>query len=352
MKPLHWQALARYLQQAGYTLDVDAGARTLSGGSANRNYAIVLEGKKAVLRCPPEGPLPPGANDVAREYRVLSSLGEHYRLAPRGLHYCEDTSVIGVPFCISEFREGICIGRQLPATLQQRQNVGDSLSRLLVTSLVALHSVDLDATGLTDLGNAQGFVERQIAGWYKRGSRVLSESQLEKLSAVKTWLAQNLPDDRPAGVLVHNDFKLDNMLVDEDSLSATAVVDWDMCTVGDPLFELAILLSYWGGQDDSYVYDYQCRMPKEAQGWWRRDQVVSEYRALSGRHITAPTLHFYWWLAQYRNAVVYAQLDALFQRTGEYPAALTRTACETMAEFVDELINTLSRSVGSGEIPA
>ena len=341
-----WVAVASYLQEQGYSLDLSVDPEKLSGGTANYNYVIRLNGKKAVLRRPPDGPLPTGANDVAREYRVLSSLKEHYPPAPIGLVFCEDESIIGVPFCISEFREGICIGRDLPDSLKTCSQIGETLSRLVVDSLAKLHQVDLKATGLENLGNVDGFLERQVSGWYKRGSRVLSEAQLQQLATVRDWLIDNLPEERP-GSLVHNDFKLDNMLIDESTLAVKGVVDWDMCTVGDPYYELAILLAYWGELDDLPAYDFQCRMPKEAEGWWSRDQVINYYIELTGLNLNKDALNFYWWLTQYRNVVVYAQLNSLFTRTGEYPAALTREDCELMPERVGLLLNELEESVGS-----
>ncbi len=344
MNQEQWQAVANYVKGLGHMLDLSFTPQKLSGGVANFNYVVKLNGKKAVLRRPPDGPLPPGANDVAREYRVLSSLKEHYPPAPVGLVFCDDVSVIGVPFCISEFREGICIGRDLPESLVNRPQIGDTLSQLVVESLTKLHKVDLQTTGLESLGNVDGFLERQISGWYKRGSRVLNEQQLEKLSVIRDWLQDNLPEKR-LGTLVHNDFKLDNMLIDEASLIVNGVVDWDMCTVGDPFYELTILLAYWGEKNDKPAYEFQCRMPKEAEGWWSRDKVIEEYFRLSGFSFNKQTLNFYWWLTQYRNIVVYAQLDALFVRTGEYPAALTKKDCELMSERVDHLLTTVVNTV-------
>jgi aminoglycoside phosphotransferase (APT) family kinase protein len=133
--------------------------------------------------------------------------------------------------------------------------------------------------------------------------------------------------------------------VDESSLSANGVVDWDMCTVGDPFYELAILLAYWGEADDKPAYEFQCRMPKEAEGWWSRKKVIEQYFSLTG--FEQQDLDFYWWLTQFRNIVVYAQLNALFTHTGEYPAALTQEECEMMAERIDLLLNTISECVGT-----
>ncbi len=138
------------------------------------------------------------------------------------------------------------------------------------------------------------------------------------------------------------------MLVDVQSpcYEVKGVVDWDMCTVGDPFYELTILLSYWGSTQDSSVYAFQCRMPKEADGWWSRDKVIHEYLSLTGFSLNEKDLNFYWWLTQYRTIVVYAQLNAMFERTGDYPAALSKEDCDMMAQRVDLLIDDVACSVG------
>lgn len=344
MNQEQWQNIANYLENRGHILDLSVNPDLLSGGVANFNYKIVLDGKNAVLRRPPSGPLPPGANDVAREFKVLSRLHKQYSPAPVGLVFCDDESVIGVPFCISEFREGICIGRDLPERLQTVELIGDSLSRLTVEALAGLHKVDLHKADLEDLGSIDGFIERQVAGWYKRGSRVLSERQLQQLATIRDRLQNNLPENK-IGTLVHNDFKLDNMLIDMETLSVNGVVDWDMCTVGDPFYELAILLVYWGSADDVPALQFQCRMPMEAEGWWTREKVIQEYLRLTGFSINDQDLKFYQWLTQYRNIVVYAQLQAMFEKTGQCPTALSEEELNNMADNTQLLLDTIEAEV-------
>ncbi len=330
--PQDWGAIAEYLQTQGHRFDADFQPRQFGMGSANLNYLISMDGNKAVFRRPPSGPLPPGANDIAREYHVLSRLGDHFRYAPRGLIYCDDESVIGAPFCISEFRAGTAIGIDLPETIINIPKIGDKLSRILVGTLSQLHCVDITEAGLDDLGKAQGYLSRQVQGWFKRGSLVFDDGQLRKLAELRDWLAANTPADSPAA-LVHNDFKLDNMLIDLDSLELQGVVDWDMCTIGDPLLELAVLLMYWGEPDDCPFYAFQCRMPCRAEGWWSRRKVVEEYLDSTRYTAAEPQLKFYWILALYRNTVVYAQLNKLFD--GNKPAAFTQEAFEQIGPMID-----------------
>ncbi|BFM15752.1 phosphotransferase family protein [Maricurvus nonylphenolicus] len=329
--PEQWQALGDYLTTQGFTLDKETAPKRLSGGAANYNILMVMNGKKVVLRMPPPGPLPPGGNDVAREYSVLSRLGDFFPPAPKGLLLCENTDIIGVPFCISEFREGTAIGRNLPKSLTNRDNIGAELGKIVVDSLVNLHSVDTQAAGLADLGQADGFIERQINGWYKRGSRVYSESDVILHTQLHDWLEANIPDQLPSS-LVHNDYKLDNMLIDLDTMELKGVVDWDMCTIGNPLYELLILLSYWGDNNDPEVYFAQCRMPCEAPGWLSRRELLDQYLSARGMSITEDELKFYWILVQYRSAVIYAQLKVQMDRG--HTMGLTQEQIAAMPAFI------------------
>lgn len=340
-----WHAVAKFLKTRGHELNLDVDILKLSGGSANLNYKISMNGKAAVFRCPPTGTLPIGSNDIAREYKVLSHLGDAFPPAPRGLVYCDDVSIIGVPFCISEFREGACIGRFLPDTLKNHANIGDGLCTLLINTLIRLHKVDVNAVGLSSLGKLDGFLERQIGGWFKRGTQVLPEHQLEKLQIIRDWLNLNLPVNRP-GALVHNDFKLDNMLVKAESLELAALVDWDMCTIGDPLYELMILMAYWGSANDQALYSYQCRMPHDSEGWWSRQKALSRYLSSQQFQVSESDLTFYWWLCQYRTVVVYAQLNKLLKRSG-VSTSLTKDELEEMEPFIEDLLDHICEHLDS-----
>src|SRR5262245_14108713 len=158
-----WASLARYLTRFGSVLG-PALPRQFTGGFVNLNYLIEFDGKPAVLRRPPHGPLPPGANDMAREYRILSSLWRAYPLAPRGLFYCSEAEVLGAPFQIIEDRPSIIIRDTLPPELAGHLEVGAVLSRQLVENLVALHAVDPAQIGLETLGRAAGFLGRTVEG--------------------------------------------------------------------------------------------------------------------------------------------------------------------------------------------
>ena len=308
-----WDTLDRYLKGQGIRLDREVEIRQLASGVANLNYVLSVDGKMAVFRRPPSGDLPVGAYDLARQHKVMSRLGRLLPTIPRSLAYCQDLSVIGVPFLISEFRKGIAISRELPERLRSIENIGGRLSKLMVEALAQLHRISPEEAGLSDLGRAEGFILRQARGWRKRASRVMSEEQMKKVDALRDWLLANLPGDC-AGSLIHLDFKLDNVLIDPDTLTVQAIVDWEMATIGDPLYDLVMMLIPWGEPDDIPVYARLCRSPCGAPGWWSRRRVLEAYLREIGKNILDRDLKFYWLLALFRTFVAFAQLQVLYAR--------------------------------------
>lgn len=311
--PQDWDAIERYLKGLGIRLDREVEIRQFASGIANLNYLLSIDGKMAVFRRPPSGDAPPGAYDLARQHKILSRLGRCLPTTPRSLAYCEDLSVIGVPFLISEFRKGIAISRELPVQFRSIENIGDKLSRLMVEALAQLHRISPEEAGLSDLGRAEGFILRQVHGWHKRASRVMSDEQMHKVDALRDWLVENQPGDRP-GSLIHLDFKLDNVLIDPETLTVQAIVDWEMATIGDPLYDLVMVLIPWGEPDDNPVYARLCCSPCTAPGWWSRRRVLEAYLKEMGKNMSDRDLKFYWLLALFRTFGANAQLQALYAR--------------------------------------
>ncbi len=169
--PLDWGAVRAHLASHGHRLDDEPPPRQFAGGLANLNYLIHLDGKPAVLRRPPMGELPAGAYDMAREFRILSRLPDALPFVARGLHLCDDPSVIGQRFQIIEYRPGLVIREHLPPELAHRPEIGARLSQVLLETIAAIHAVDTTAVGLDDLGRPEGFLARGVSGWRKRAAR-------------------------------------------------------------------------------------------------------------------------------------------------------------------------------------
>ena len=312
-----WSRLAEHLDAHGFRLALDAPPRQFSSGFANFNYLLEVDDAPCVLRRPPPGPLPPGAHDMVREYRVLSRLWRAYPLAPRAFHLCEDASVLGAPFFLMEYRPGIAIGAELPPALVGRTDDAARIAHDLVGALTALHRVDPAAADLDSLGRPEGFLARQVAGWAKRAHLAYDERPGREVRRIVTWLEDRIEPER-AVALVHNDFKLDNVLLDPERFTPVAVVDWDMCTRGCPLYDLAILLSYWTEPDDHPVMHALRQMPSAAPGFPSRAAVLESYARRSGFDIG--DFRFHRVLSVFRLAIVLRQLFNLYRR-GTRPSA-------------------------------
>lgn len=306
------ERLARHLASSGMHLDIPSGAQRMSGGLANRNYIVQVDGRHCVLRRPPDGDLPPGAHDMAREHRVLSRLWRRFPLAPPSLHLCTDPAVIGAPFQLIEYRVGLVIrGDKLPSG--SAPDVGERLSGAMLETLAALHSLDSADVDLANLGRPDGFAFRAVEGWAGRAWRAVTTATLRQLTGeIAAWLKARQPHPQ-AAVLLHCDFKLDNLILDPGSLAPIALVDWDMCTRGDPLFDLATLLSYWAEPGDPDCMGTLAQMPTARPGFPKRDDIVARYAALTGRDVS--NYPFFRVLAMFKLGVVFLQLHERW-RTG------------------------------------
>ena len=314
-----WTALARYLAQFGVTLG-PARPQQFAGGFGNLNYLIEINGEPAVLRRPPSGPLPRGANDMAREHRILSVLWKLFPLAPRAYFFCPDAVVLGAPFQIIEHRRGIVIRDTLPPALVGDTRAAGALSRHLVDTLVQLHNVDPAQIGLSSLGRPAGFLDRTIEGWARRAAALPDLIDPGALSEIVIWLRGRLPQDR-RHTLIHSDFKLDNLIFEPATLHPVGLIDWDMGTLGDPLWDVAVLLSYWAEPDDPACVHRMQQMPTAEPGFWRRHEALAAYEGLSGRVVG--DFIFYRVMSVFRSAVVFLQL---FDRSRREPETNPRCA--------------------------
>lgn len=308
MVPQDWRALDAHLAAHGMRLANDPPPRQFAGGLANLNYLLWIDGKPAVLRRPPLGRLPPGAYDMAREFRILSRLNAGFPLAPQGLHLCQDETVIGAAFQIAEYRHGVAVRGALPAAFAEISDVGERLADLLIDVLVRLHAVDPVCVGLEDLGRPEGFLQRCVEGWIKRAT--LSAEGRERsdchslIADLSRWLrARQVVDGRAS--LIHNDLKLDNILLDATTLEPVAVLDWDQCTRGDSLFDLATTLSYCSEATDPPVMRRLGQMPSVA-GFPSRRALAERYAKLTHRDLS--DFRYYRVLAIFKLAVIFQQL--------------------------------------------
>ncbi|HRQ41662.1 MAG TPA: phosphotransferase family protein [Chloroflexota bacterium] len=285
--------------------------RQFGGGAANLTYLLDYGTHEYVLRRPPLGPVARSAHDMKREYTVLSVLHQVFPYAPRAFLYCDDTAVIGADFFIMERRHGVVVRRTIPAEFRSIPNAPRRMSLALVDALAAFHAVDYGAVGLAELGKPAGFVERQIEGWYKRWHAAKVED-LPEMDAVYRWLRDHVPVSTAVS-LVHNDYKLDNvMLAADDPGQMVAIFDWDMCTLGDPLCDLGALLCYWTQPDDPPYMQAASMMPLGDLGFPSRAELVERYAQQSGRDVH--DISFYHALGLFRLTVIIAQIFIRYKR--------------------------------------
>lgn len=338
-----WPRLRDYLAAQGLALEIDPAPQQFAGGFANLNYLVMIDGAEAVLRRPPMGPLPPGAYDMARESRILTALhpavDPQFPLAPRALHLCRDAEVLGAPFQISEFRRGVSLRDELPAPFADDPEVGARLSTMMVEVLAKLHGIDLESVGLGDLGKPQGFLARAVEGWLKRATLATADWGMPRTDALiadlGNWLRANVVPDKHI-VLLHNDYKLDNILLAPDTLAPVAVVDWDQGTRGDGLFDLASLLSWWTQAGDPPVMHALKQMPTAQPGFMTRRDVVDAYARATGFDVS--DFRFHRVLAMFKTAVILQQLHLRY-RSGDTTdaryAAFATIAEDLMALALD-----------------
>ncbi len=304
-------ALERYLEgklpATGGPLEVEQ----FPGGHSNLTYLLRYPAAEYVMRRPPLGPLAPKAHDMGREHRALKALWPVFPPAPRPFVYCDDPAVIGAPFYVMERRRGLVIRREEPTEWGADPSLRRRASLALIDTLVDFHAVDWKAIGLESLGRPDGFVPRQVTGWAERWERA-KDREVPAITDVARWLAERLPAPVDA-TLVHNDWKLDNLMLDPaDPGRVVAVFDWEMCTLGDPLVDLGTLLCYWAEEGDPYSRQGPVVQVTSLPGWLTRTELVERYAAGSGRDISK--IAWYEAFALYKTAVVVQQIYIRWKR--------------------------------------
>jgi aminoglycoside phosphotransferase (APT) family kinase protein len=259
------------------------------GGHSNLTYLVKTRSMEYVLRRAPLGPIPPRAHDMAREYAILKALHPVFPPAPRVYSLCEDPGVLGAVFYLMERRRGRILRN--PAGIE-----GSAVSEAFVHCLATLHAIDIDASGLSALGKPDGFLDRQVAGWTDRWWKAETPDRPDAGTVIE-YLSSSKPQS-PAPSIVHNDYKLDNVMFDDALMRVVAVLDWEMTTVGDPLADLGLTLCYWT-IGSAYA-------APEGPGWYTREQVIARYAELTERDVRR--IGWYETLGVFKLAVILQQI--------------------------------------------
>jgi len=300
----------------------------ISGGRSNLTYGVSDgAGRRWALRRPPLGKRLASAHDMAREHRIISALEATPVPVPPAVGLCEDDSVNGAPFYVMDFVEGPILRSRTEAEAEfdeaQRAEIGERV----VDTLVAIHAVDPGAAGLGALGKKEDYVARQLHRWHGQWEKSKTHD-VPLVDDVHRRLLKRIPDQGPA-TIVHGDYRLDNMIL-SGSGEVAAVVDWELCTLGDPLADVGMLIVYWSEPGDELMPLFEA--PTIAAGFPRRDQVREHYERASGRDLSA--IDFYIALAWWKLAIILQGVYARFS-AGQYGEA--EEGIEEFARIVDRI---------------
>jgi aminoglycoside phosphotransferase (APT) family kinase protein len=298
--------LESFLKRAMPDLEGDLSVHQFPSGYSNLTYRIRFGDRDLVLRRPPFGRKPKSGHDMKREYTVLRALWGHYRYAPRPLVFSDDESILGAPFLVMERLRGIILRRELTPGLALTPAQARSLCERLVDVQVELHALDYRALGLEGFGKPEGYVRRQVLGWCDRYRRARTDDAPD-CEEVMTWLVEKMPPESPRSCVIHNDFKLDNVVLDEsDPLRIVGVLDWEMATLGDPLMDLGSSMGYWVQSDDPPELQATSTLPTGIQGALTRREVVQRYAEKSG--LSVENFDFYYCFGLFRLAGIAQQI--------------------------------------------
>jgi aminoglycoside phosphotransferase (APT) family kinase protein len=285
--------------------------RQFPSGASNLTYLLRIGDWEGVLRRPPFGPVPPRAHDMERESSLLGKTHPVFHLAPRPYTFCNDLAILGVPFYVMERRKGVVVNDAFPPGITPDEKLCQGISAMVVDTLVQIHAIDWRAAGLDAFGHPEGFLSRQVQAWIERYLRAQSDD-IPQVQPLTNWLAQHIPPS-PAPTLIHNDFKLNNMLLDPHDLQRPlAVLDWEMATIGDPLFDLAVSLGYWVNAEDPIELQTVLPSVTMVPGFINREAFMQQYAQKSGRDLSS--MQFYMTFAYFKLGVIIQQIYARWKK--------------------------------------
>ena len=308
--------------------------RRLAGGNSNETNLLETSAGRRVLRRPPPAAISPSAHSMEREFRILTALAATAVPVPRPLALCTDPEVVGSPFLVMDYVDGVSLLDTLPAGYPPGVDSVRAIGEALVDALAALHAAPWREIGLADFGKPDGFLERQVSRWRGQYDRY-QVRELPAFDQVADWLVAARPASAEPAVL-HGDFHLDNCIVSRTPPARVlAIVDWEMATIGDPLLDLGLLLAFWGPDRLERPAFPRIQGVSRIAGASSRQELADRYARASGRSLEH--LPYYLALAFWKLAAIvegaYAQLldgqqDTDYARSLEHdvPALLAEAA--------------------------
>jgi aminoglycoside phosphotransferase (APT) family kinase protein len=330
---LDLEALARYLEPYVGGLAGALRGEVIPGGRSNLTYIVDDGERRFVVRRPPLAHVLPTAHDMAREYRVLAALQGTGIPVPHVITLCEDDSVIGAPFYVMEWIDGHVVRESLPPEFPDTRETRRAMSTALIDTLLQLHCIDPDAVGLADFGHPDGFLARQVRRWWQQWEASKTRD-LPSIDTLRRRLDETVPPPSTPGI-VHGDYRLDNvMYAPADPSRIVAVIDWEMCTIGDPLCDVGLLCVYWADDaSEAAARTLHGRAITVEDGFAKRADLLRDYAAGTERDLTS--LDWYIALGAYKLAIIAEGITARFlmgMTVGE--------GFETMGEMVPAIVES------------
>ncbi|CAN5776377.1 phosphotransferase family protein [soil metagenome] len=322
--------LGRWWREHTDAVDLPLRFSPIEGGLSNLTYDV-WDGadRRWVLRRPPLHGVIQSAHDMAREHRIIAALADSGVPVPPAVGHCDDADVTGAEFYVMDFVAGPIYRDAAIVEAQSDPQLRGRISTSLVDTLAALHEVDPDAVGLGDLGRREDYCARQLRRWRRQWEQVATRD-VPAFTQVHARLVADIPE-QVGTAIVHGDYRLDNLIFTPDG-DVAAVVDWELCTLGDPLADLGIVCSYWADPDDTFwsLPQASTHLP----GFLRRDELVARYAERSGRDVS--DIDFYLALSYWRLAAILQGVYARFA-SGAYGRA--HPDIESFPDRIDNLID-------------
>ena len=269
----------------------------IAGGRSNLTYRVTgSDGTTFVLRRPPLGHVLATAHDMAREYRIIASVGRTSVPVPPALGLCDDVDVNGAPFYVMGFVEGEVLDSADKAVLLD-SSLRHGAAHHLIDVLADLHAVDVDEVGLGDLARRGGYIERQLKRWSTQWENSKTR-ELAEIDEVVRRLGARIPEQQGV-VIAHGDYRFGNCLTDVTTGRIAAVLDWELCTLGDPLADLGYLGVYWS---DGTTGTLRANDPTPAGGFPLYRELVDRYAERTGRDVSG--VDYYVAFSCWRLAVI------------------------------------------------
>lgn len=308
-------------------------ATLVAGGRSNLTYRISTTIGQLALRRPPHGERSATAHDVGREYTIMSSLAGTSVPVPAPRGFCDDISVLGAPFYLADFIHGHVI-RSAPEAAALPLGVRAAVADRLVATLFAIHTVDLESTGLASLARPGDYIQRQLRRWSRQHGDVADPSPA--LTRLHAKLSANAPAPGTMA-LIHGDYRLDNVILDGAG-RIEAVLDWELATIGDPLADLASLFITWAGPASEVLH--HDGGPTTVPGFGPPEKVLECYEELSGRPLR--DFDFYEAFAYWRQACI---LEGVVDRYRRDMTAGDRTSVDHFVDYIETFAECGSRLV-------